>query len=114
MTLDVRGLRNPVKRRIIFCFLKDQNCEDYFMQETYAARSDEVVWRDEWGGVIFFSQGSAHSKGVCILMNPSFNCAFDHLLKGQNGRIISVDSSLNGSKFDLYSIYVPNYQRKQK
>ena len=27
ITLNVRGLRNPVKRRSILCFLKDQNCQ---------------------------------------------------------------------------------------
>ena len=91
MTLNVRGLRNPVKRRSIFCFLKDQNCEAYFLQERYSELSDEIIWRSEWGGVIFFSHGSTHSKGVCILMNPLLNCAFDNLQNDQNGRIVSVD-----------------------
>ena len=35
------------------------------------------------GGVIFFLHGSTHSKGVCILMNPSLNCDFDNLQKDQ-------------------------------
>ena len=114
LTLNVRGLRNPVKRRSIFCFLKDQNCEAYLLQETYSELSDESIWRSEWGGVIFFSHGSTHSKGVCILMNPSLNCDFDNLQKDQNGRIVSVDLSLSGSKFSLCNIYVPNDQRKQQ
>ena len=114
MTLNVRALRNPVKRRSIFGFLEDQNCEAYFLQETYSELSDEIIWRSEWGGVVFFSHGSTHSKGVCILMNPSLNCDFDNLQKVQNGRIVSVDLSLNGSKFSLCNIYVPNDQRKQQ
>ena len=47
-------------------------------------------------------------------MNPSLNCDFDNLQKDQNGRIVSVDSSLSGSKFSLCNIYVPNDQRKQQ
>ena len=97
MTLNVRGLRNPVKRRSIFCFLEDQNCKAYFLQETYSELKDEIIWRSECGGVIFFSHGSTHSKGVCILINS----AFDNLQKDQNGRIVSVDLSVNGSKFSL-------------
>ena len=81
MTLNVRGLRNPVKRRSIFCFLKDQNCQAYFLQEMYSELNDEIIWRSEWGAVIFLSHGSTHSKGVCILMNPSLICAFDNLQK---------------------------------
>ena len=84
MTLNVRGLRNPVKRRSISCFLTDQNWEAYLLQETYSELSDESTWRSEWEGVIFFSHGSTHSKGVCILMNPSLNCDFDNLQKDQN------------------------------
>ena len=47
-------------------------------------------------------------------MNPSLNCDFDNLQKDQNGRIVSVDLSLSGSKFSLCNIYVPNDQRKQQ
>ena len=30
ISLNVRGLINRVKRRSIFCFLKDQNCDVFF------------------------------------------------------------------------------------
>ena len=72
MTLNVRGLRNPVKRKSIFGFLKDQNCEAYFLQETYSELSDEIIWRSKWRGVIFFSHGSTHSKLRCLHLNESF------------------------------------------
>ena len=61
ISLNVRGLRNRVKRRSIFCFLKDQKCDVYFLQETYSKPKDENIWRSEWGGDIFFSHGSLHS-----------------------------------------------------
>ena len=72
MSLNVRGLRNRVKRSSIFSFLRDQNCQFYFLQEIYSEQKDENLWRNEWGGDIFFSRGSTHSRGVCILINPSF------------------------------------------
>ena len=34
-------------------------------------RAYEIIWRKEWGGELFFSHGTKHSKGVCILINPS-------------------------------------------
>ena len=89
---------------------KDQNCEAYFLQETYSGLSDETIWKSQWGGVISFLDGSTHSKSVCILMNHSLNCAFDDLQKDQNRRIVSVDLGLSGSKFSLCNIYVPNDQ----
>ena len=114
LTLNVRGLRNRVKRRSIFCFLKDQNCDVYFLQETYSEQKDEIIWRGEWGGDIFFSHGSLHSRGVCILMNPALNYTFENIHKDQTGRIISIDLYFNENKFSLRNVYVPNDQRQQQ
>ena len=114
LTLNVRGLRNLVKRKSIFCFLKDQNCDVYFLQETYSEPKDEIIWTSEWGGDIFFSHGSLHSKGVCILLNPSLNYTFENIHKDQTGRLISIDLNLNESKFSLCNVYAPNDQRQQQ
>ena len=96
-----------MKRKSILSFLKDQKCEAYFLQKTYSELNDENIWSSEWGGVILFSHGTTHSKGVCILM-------FENSHKDQNGRIVSVDVNLNGSKFSSCNIYAPNEQRQQQ
>ena len=84
ISLNVRGLRNRVKRRSIFCFLKDQNCDVFFLQEMYSEPNDENTWQSEWGGDMFFSHGSIHSRGVCILLNPSMNCIVKKHSQGPN------------------------------
>ena len=55
LSLNVRGIRDQVKRRIIFQYLKDQNSKIYFLQETYSQPEDEIIWKNEWGGEIYFS-----------------------------------------------------------
>jgi len=50
LSLNVRGLRNQVKRRTIFRFLKDQNCQIYLLQKTFPEQKDEPIWKSEWGG----------------------------------------------------------------
>ena len=67
LSLNVRGLRNQVKRRSIFSFLKDQNCDIFLLQETSSEPKDESIWKSEWGGAMFFSHWSTHSKGLSIL-----------------------------------------------
>ena len=60
----------------MFTFLKDQNATIYFLQETYSELSDESFWKNEWGDeVFFFSHGTRHSKGTCILLNPLLKIA---------------------------------------
>ena len=70
-SLNVRGIRDQTKRRSIFSFLEDQNANIYFLQEPYSEPSDENIWKKEWDGQLSFSHGTKHSKGVCILINPT-------------------------------------------
>ena len=72
LSLNVRGLRNGNKRRAIFsCLKKSQKAIIFCLQETYSSPEDEKLWSTEWGASIIYSHGTTHSKGVCILLNPS-------------------------------------------
>ena len=112
-SLNVRGLRDQTKRRSIFTFLKDQNATIYFLQETFSEPSDENIWKKEWGGELFFSHGTKHSKGVCILINPTAQLQVDYLYSNNSGRIVLITTSLNGQKITLCNIYAPNDQANQ-
>ena len=114
VSLNVRGMRDCGKRRSIFSFLKDQKASFYFLQETYSDASDESFWRSEWGGDIVFSHGSHHSRGVCILINPSFK---DYKVLGSFtddlGRIVLINVIVNCLELSLCNIYAPNNHADQ-
>ena len=63
---------------------------------------------------MFFSHGSIHSRGVCILLNPSMNCIVKNIHKDQTGRIISIDLNFNAKNFSFCNVYAPNDLRKQQ
>ena len=113
ISLNVRGLRDQTKRRSIFTYLKDQNANFYFLQETYSDANDELLWQSEWGGKILFSHGSHHSKGVCILFDPAINLNEEYNFSNKTGRIILITVYLNGVKISLCNIYAPNNQSEQ-
>ena len=54
LSLNVRGIRDQAKWRSIFLYLKDHDSKIYFLQETYSQPEDEIIWKNEWGGEIFF------------------------------------------------------------
>ena len=63
LSLNVRGLRDKVKRRSIFSFLKDQKAKFYFLQETFSDANDEAIWKNEWGGeIVFFLTADTTAK----------------------------------------------------
>ena len=108
LSLNVHGIRDPIKRRSIFSYLKDQRANICFLQETYSEQADENIWTYEWGGTLFFSHGTTYSKGVCILMNPFAQPKVDYYYANDSGRIELVTIMLNWQKLSLCNIYAPN------
>ena len=68
LSLNVRGIRDQLKRRSIFAYLKDHSPKIIFLQETYSEPSDEMIWKSEWGGeIFFFRMGLSTVKGYAFL-----------------------------------------------
>ena len=102
ISLNVRGLRDTVKRRSIFTYLKDQEANFYFLQEPFSKVSDEAIWRNEWGGEIYFSYVTSHSKGVCILINRALREQVTFTSSDADGRrIILINLTYNGLKLSF-------------
>jgi len=62
---------------------------------------------------MFFSHGSIHSRGVCVLLNPSLNSIVKNIHKDQIGRIISIDLNFN-TNLSFCNVYAPNDLRQQQ
>ena len=63
---------------------------------------------------MFCSHGSIHSRGVCILLNPSLNCIIKNIHKDQIGRIVSIDLNFNAKNLSLCNVYALNDLRQQQ
>ena len=109
--------KRPTKRRSMFTYLKDQRADFYFLQETCSDANDESMWQSElgrgWGGKILFSLRKRHSKGVCILFDPTVNSNVECFYSNNTGRIVLISTYLNDVKTSLCNIYVPNNQSDQ-
>ena len=65
------------------------------------------MWEAEWGGKVFFSHGSTHSKGVMILVNPKVELKIEKVISDNNGRYIIIDAMVDDSQVILVNIYAP-------
>ena len=113
LSLNVRGLHNVNKRRAIFSYLKSQRAMIFCLQETYSSIEDEKVWAAEWGGKIFFSQGSSHSRGVCVLLNPHSTFHLRRVEADSEGRFLIVQVTIDEECFFVTNIYAPTDYRDQ-
>lgn len=50
-SLNVRGLHQNNKRKLIFSWVKNKKVDVAFLQETYSVYELENCWRNEWGGM---------------------------------------------------------------
>ena len=104
ISLNVRGLNKSRKRRKIFRWLHQQNTQIVLLQETYSTKKVENKWKTEWGGQMLFSHGSNYSKGIMILIKPSFDIEIKRSIQDKQGRCIILEAKVYESNFIFVNI----------
>ena len=117
ISLNVRGIGDQPKggaclliwkiREPIFIFSKRR------VQMQMMNQCGKVNWEGGGGGKILFSFWKHHSKGVCILFDPTVNSNVECFFSNNTGRIVFISTYLNGVKTSLCNIYAPNNQSDQ-
>ena len=74
LSFNVRGINNKKKRLSVFRWLNKKQADVIYLQETYSSQGCEDQWQKEWGGNIYFSHGTNHSRGVATLFRKGFDC----------------------------------------
>ena len=68
VSLNVGGLSNFRKCRVIFTWCRKQKADLIFLQETHSTKAGEYKWKKDWGSEIIFSHGSSNARGVAVLI----------------------------------------------
>ena len=104
LSLNVRGLKNILKRKALFIFCKEQKANVIFLQETHSITSEEKFWKQQWGDEIFFSHGTSHSAGVMILFHKNSGKIIEHK-SGSDGHWVMVATEIHNQKMILLCVY---------
>ena len=110
-TLNVRGLRNTVKRNKIFAYIKAKNIDIALLQETHGTPEIEEQWAKEWGSPVFYSHFNSKSRGVMIMSSNKLNVS--HIANDNHGRYLAVTCLINENKITIVNIYAPNSENEQ-
>ena len=112
-TFNVRGIRNDLKRQTIFQHVRKLKGNFVLLQETHSKFEDEIKWKKEWDGNIYFSHGTLHSAGVAILVKPNSDCVINKVESDINGRYIFLNITIDDTKFLVLNLYGPNKDKEQ-
>ena len=87
--------------------------EFILLQETHSCVKDEIRWRDQFNGELFFSHGKTNSCWVTISFYGSKTIEQANKISDKSGRILLGEVTLNDKLFLLINIYTANTELKQ-
>ena len=108
-TINVRGLRDNLKRKHVLNFLKNSKHHIIGLQETHQSASDRKKWKKQWDGEsVWCHQIHSGNAGVAILFKKYLNVHVIDSEEDYNGRILRTLVEIDGLKFQILNIYGPN------
>ncbi len=107
ISLNIRGLRNRKKRYVLFKSLRDLKSDIVCIQESYITTECAYKWEKEWGGRLFYCEGTPHSKGNVILIRKGFETK-DLQVCFQNERVLGVSFNYLEECYKIFCVYAPN------
>ena len=110
ISLNVRGLRDPLKRRAIFNYYR-QRGDFLCLQETHSDENCERIWTSKWGGEALYSHGTSNSKGVCILYKKNISYKVSNSILDKEGRYVICELKSTedpANRVTICNIYSPN------
>ena len=110
LSLNVRGMKNKVKRLCIFEYIKERKVDICFLQESHCVQEEEQIWKNEWGGDIVFSNGTNNARGVMILFKSKLNYTIHQMHKDNMGRLIIMKIEYENKQFNIVNLYAPNFE----
>ena len=69
--------------------------------------NDEKLWKNEWGGKLFFSHGENNSKGVAVLIKQLLKIDFENVNIDPTGRYCLAEIKIKDKTLVIGSIYAP-------
>ena len=112
---NVKGLQCTNKRLKLIKYLKDKIVPNgfLFLQETHSTVNDEIKWKDDFKGEVFYSHGKSNSCGVLICFIGSKKFFIRNKLSDNDGRILILDVDIDDENFILINLYNPNTEGEQ-
>ena len=108
MSVNCQGLGDIGKRRDIFDYLRDKNCNIYCLEDTHFTPSQENDIENLWGYKCYFSSFSSNSRGVAIFFKNNFEFQVHRERRDLYGNYLALDVTIENHKITLIAIYGPN------
>ena len=108
ISCNVRGLLDKQKRKQVLIYNRMNKADVIFMQETHVTKGLERGIKMEWGGPMFFANGSNKSRGVIIALAKDFDAKVRFTYSDPDSRALIVVIEIENKRITLVNVYAPN------
>lgn len=106
VSLNVRGLRKKHKRAALFNFFKQQKFDIVCLQESHINDKVAHIWEKQWGGKMYYFEGTAYSRGEIILVSKYFTGEVNK--EKIVDRLMVLSILYQNEKLYITNVYAPN------
>jgi len=106
--MNARGLADPVKRRDVFEWLKEQNLSIVCLQDVHFKKSNLKMYEDEWGSQCEINAYTSESRGVAIMFRKGLDCKTEVVHRDETGNLLIVKIKIEHMEIILITLYGPN------
>ena len=114
VSLNVRGVRDKMKRSKVFSWIRAQKADIVCLQETFWTEDLENHVIKEWNGQVFFCNGSNHARGVSILLSKNLPVEVVNVYCKGNGRAMALRLVYQSKSYLVINIYAPTKLRDKR
>ena len=108
VSLNVKGISNPVKRSKILSKMKRENAQIVLLQETHLSVTEhEKMRRLGYTRAYYSSYKSGRRRGVIILISQKIPFEYISEISDKEGRYIMVTGKINNAIITICNVYVP-------
>lgn len=107
VSLNVKSLNHPVKRRRVLTHLSHLKADIAFLQETHLRNTDQHRLRGGWIGQLYHSNFGSKARGAAILISKNIPFVMSGTVSDPMGRYIIVVGRLYGLPVILANILCP-------
>ena len=113
LSANCQGLRDIAKRTDVLNYLRSMGGNILCLQETHWSESDIGSLKNIWKGDCFINGSKTNSRGVAILISPTFEYTVSKIPANNEGNPLSIDLKLNDTSIRIINAYAPNIDSPQ-
>lgn len=108
VSLNCRGLNNPIKLKRVSNTLTKERPGVVFLQETHQKRVLSRLLKSSWFEHQFQAPGSSKARGVAIMVSKHIPLQNPVVYADLKGRFVLLNCSIEDRSLTFASIYAPN------